>query len=132
MNILKYVAYFVLTLTCTLYLLTLAGAVKVVEVEDEKKVPTYVIDGTEKALLDDYIAEQKKFRKIVKKRQVPENFSQDQKQQVEKVSRILGTAYGRDVFKHAQNAGDKYWLLSLQKVALTSMLRMATVTGLCS
>ena len=105
MNILKYVAYFVLTLTCMLYLLTLAGAI---EVEDEKKVPTYVIDGTEKVLLDDYIAEQKKFREVVKKRQVPENFSQDQKQQVEKVSRILGTAYGRDVFKHAQNAGDKY------------------------
>ena len=34
MNILKYVAYFVLTLTCMLYLLTLAGAI---EVEDEKK-----------------------------------------------------------------------------------------------
>lgn len=108
MNILKYVAYFVLTLTCMLYLFTLAGTVKVVEVEDEKKAPTYVIDGTEKVLLDDYIAEQKKFKEVVKKRQVPENFSQDQKQQVEKVSRILGTAYGRDVFKHAQNAGDKY------------------------
>ncbi len=105
MNILKYVAYFVLTLTCMLYLLTLAGAI---EVEDEKKVPTYVIDGTEKVLLDDYLAEQKKFKEVVKRRQAPEHFSQDQKQQVEKVSRILGTSYGRDVFRHAQKAGDKY------------------------
>lgn len=107
MNILKYVAYFVLTLTCMLYLFTLAVA-GTVEVEDVKKVPTYVIDGNEKVLIDDYLAEQKKFENIVKNKQAPSSFSQDQKQQVEKVSKILGTAYGRDVFKHAKKAGDKY------------------------
>ena len=44
MNILKYVAYFVLTLTCMLYLLTLAGTI---EVEDEKNIifKVQVADG---------------------------------------------------------------------------------------
>ena len=107
MNILKYVAYFVLTLTCMLYLFTLAVA-GTVEVEDMKKVSTYIIDGNEKILLDDYIAEQKKLENIVKSKKAPKNFTQDQKQQVEKVSKILGTAYGRDVFKHAKKAGSKY------------------------
>lgn len=104
MNILKYVAYFVLTFTCLLYMLTFATTTTVVTNE----VPTYVIDGNETVLLSDYLAEQKKFKNVVKGKKAPKEFTQDQKQQLEKVSKILGTTYGQDVFKHAEKAGNRY------------------------
>lgn len=104
MNILKYVAYFVLTFTCLLYMLTFATTTTVVANE----VPTYVIDGNETVLLSDYLAEQKKFKNVVKHKEAPKEFTQDQQQQLEKVSKILGTTYGQDVFKHAEKAGNRY------------------------
>lgn len=107
-NTSKFLAGFILVIATCLYFLAGVGSA-VVEEEVKKEVPTYVIeeDGT-RVLLQEYIAQEKKEVVIKKNMPVPSNFTTDQRQQREKVSKLLETNYGKDVFKHADKASKKY------------------------
>ena len=76
-----------------------------------QQVPVYVVADGKNIPYDTYIKEQDKIHKkqVVKKVvKVPPHFTTDQKQQVEKVHKILKSDYGKEVFKHAETSSRTY------------------------
>lgn len=85
----------------TTYLLSTAPVL------EQSEVPIYVVTQGKTITLEEYNKQRK--TSIVKHRvKIPEEFSQDQRQQVEKVHKILKSDYGKEVFRHAKCASRDY------------------------
>ena len=94
-KIIKYTLCFIIVLLCCVNMLYI----------DNKSNATIQNNDTKNISGDNNNIERTPIKEYV---EIPTSFSIEQKQQVEKVHKVLKTEYGNDVFRHAEKASNKY------------------------
>ena len=109
MKILRFIACAILTFICFTYT-TVVISVNSIEakvrqpLKVKKTITTYVVTTNGNVPLKDFKDTERKAKQV----KIPPSFSKDQQQQVVKVSQLLLTPYGKEVFRHADKVGRKY------------------------
>lgn len=102
-DMIKTIAFAILVFVCTVYMLSTTPLLVV-----EDTIPLYIVEDGKSIPIQEYKKQVDKKLVVKDKVKIPPEFTTDQKQQVEKVHKILKSDYGNEVFRHAEKASNKY------------------------